>query len=66
MEDNIKYSNEFGKYLIKVGIRSLEYTYGDELLFNNIQYFKDCYDVNLSAYKALLFFSDFLKENKKN
>lgn len=45
----------FEQYLIKVGIRSLEYTLSDEILFKNIDYFRKCYDDNLSEYKALLF-----------
>jgi hypothetical protein len=48
----------FEKYLIMVGIRSHEYTYTDEQLFENIEYFKKCYELNLSPYKALLFLYD--------
>jgi hypothetical protein len=51
----------FKHYLIMVGIRSLEYTYTDEQLFENIKYFKKCYDQHLSVYKALLFLHDYLK-----
>ncbi len=57
--------NSFEKYLIVVGIRSLEYTYSDEILFNNIEYFRKCYEDNLSAYKALLFLYDHLDGSKK-
>jgi hypothetical protein len=52
------------QYLIDVGIRASEY--GDisekerELLKNNVDYFKKCYMKGLSAYKALLFFHDYL------
>lgn len=53
----------FENYLIMVGIRSLEYTYSDDELMDNTEYFKRCYDSNLSAYKALLFLRD-QKENK--
>ena len=49
------------EYLIDVGIRSSEYTYERELLRENAEYFKRCWASNLSAYKALLFFGDFLK-----
>lgn len=45
----------FEEYLLKIGIRSKEYTYNDEELYENIEYFKKCYDDQLSAYKALLF-----------
>lgn len=41
-----------------VGIRSLEYTYSDDELMDNTEYFKKCFDSNLSAYKALLFLRD--------
>lgn len=49
------------KYLIKVGIRSLEFTYTDDIIFDNIDYFKRCKEQGLSEYKALLFFNDYLK-----
>jgi len=51
----------FDQYLIMVGIRSLEYTHSDEAIFANIDYFKRCMNAELSAYKALLFFHDYLK-----
>ncbi len=53
----------FEKYLIVVGIRSIDYTYPDEILFNNIEYFKKCFNNGLSAYKALLFLNDYMKGN---
>jgi hypothetical protein len=46
------------QYLIMVGIRSIEYSYTDEELFNNLEYFKKCHRRGLSAYKALLFLFD--------
>jgi hypothetical protein len=46
------------QYLIMVGIRSIEYEYSDEELFNNLEYFKKCHRRGLSAYKALLFLFD--------
>jgi hypothetical protein len=49
-------------YLINVGIRSAEYTYSDETLFDNIDYFRCCYEKDMSAYKALLFLYDYLEE----
>lgn len=54
----------FEKYLIMVGIRSLEYTYTDDQLFENIEYFRQCHREGLSAYKALLFMNDEFKTIK--
>lgn len=54
------YTGDLGRYLIMVGIRSLEYSYSEEMIFSNIDYFKRCNDLGLSAYKALLFFHDYL------
>ena len=51
----------FHQYLIMVGIRSIEYTYSDDVIFSNIEYFRKCHSQHLSAYKALLFFNDYLK-----
>ena len=42
----------------------ITYLYTEKQIDNNIQYFKDCLDQGLSAYKALLFFSDYLNEKK--
>lgn len=49
-----------------IGIRSLEYTYSDEVLFSqtSINYFRKCYKDGLSAYNALLFLNSHLEENK--
>ena len=55
----------FQQYLIMVGIRSHEYTHSDDVIFANIDYFKRCHSEHLSAYKALLFFNDYLKHEKK-
>jgi len=57
--------DSFEKYLIRVGIRSSEFTLTDKELFDNIDYFKKCYLKELSAYKALLFLIDEL-EKKPN
>ena len=54
------YNNELGKYLIMVGIRSIEYNYTDKQIFDNIEYFDKCRKSGLSAYKALLFLYDYL------
>ena len=53
-------------YLIDVGIRASDHGHEidneeRELLKNNVEYFKKCYESGLSAYKALLFFPDYLK-----
>ena len=48
--------------LINVGIRSSEFTYTPEQLFANIDYFKECYEKHLSAYKALSLLSDHLSK----
>lgn len=55
----------FEAYLIMVGIRSAEYTYTDEELLSNIEYFRECYEEGLSAYKALLFLNDNYVEEKE-
>ena len=57
--------NDFNHYLIMVGIRSLEYTYTDQELFDNVEYFRKCQQKGLSAYKALLFLSDYLNGEVK-
>jgi hypothetical protein len=54
------YTVGLARYLIMVGIRSLEYTYTDEQIFANVEYFDKCRKRGLSAYKALLFFHDYL------
>ena len=52
----------FEKYLIEVGIRSIEFTYSQKKLNENIEYFRFCKKKGLSPYKALLFLTDHLKE----
>lgn len=52
--------DSFEAYLINVGIRSMEYMYADGTLYDNIDYFRKCYEDGLSAYKALLFLGDWL------
>ena len=54
------------QYLIDVGIRACDH--GRELeeserrdYKNNVEYFKKCHEQGLSAYKAVLFFYDYLK-----
>jgi hypothetical protein len=38
----------------------VSYVYSAELVDNNLEYFKDCMSRELSTYKALLFFEDYL------
>lgn len=58
-------SHKFRRYLSEVGVRSLGYTYPDDLITSNLHYFYKCYKHKLSPYKALLFFGDYLKGNYK-
>jgi len=51
----------FNAYLIMVGIRSTEYNYTDEQIFNNIDYFRKCYKAKMSAYAALLFLTQYME-----
>ena len=52
----------FENYLIMIGIRSLEYTYTDEELFENKEFFKKCYDRHIGAYYSLLQLHDYIKD----
>lgn len=38
------------------------YLFSNEEIENNLDYFKKCFDRDLSGYKALLFFKDYLDE----
>ena len=64
--------NSFEEYLIKVGIRSDEFGCSEEEILDNVEYFKKCYEIELSAYKALLFLRDYIngdyvfKENEND
>jgi hypothetical protein len=60
-----KASDKFSKYLINVGVRSSEYNYSDEVIYENIDYFRRCQQAGLSAYKALLFLNDYLEGDYK-
>lgn len=40
----------------------ITYTYSNELVNEHRDYFKRCMDNNLSPYKSLLFFRDYLNE----
>lgn len=57
------YDGDFNKYLIMVGVRSHEFTYEVESrIFDNIDYFRNCFENNLSPYKALVFLHDHINE----
>jgi hypothetical protein len=58
--DDFLVAKTFENYLILVGLRSNEYTYDEETLFNNIEYFRRCQKAGLSPYKALLFLYDYI------
>ena len=53
----------FKQYLINVGIRSCEYSYKDEDLFDNVDYFYRCWKIELSECKALEFLYDYLNND---
>lgn len=53
----------FENYLIMIGVRSLEFDYSDDILFKYKDYYKECYNNNLSAYKALLFLVDYIDDS---
>lgn len=53
----------FEDYLIEVGIRSKEYTYNDEEIYENVDYFRKCYKEELSAYVALLYLDCHINPN---
>ena len=42
------------------------FDYSDEQIDNNAEYFIECKERGLSPYKALLFFYDYLQENKSD
>ena len=45
-----------------VGIRSLEYNFTDEELFEGIELFRKCYEKHVGAYYALLYLNDYIKD----
>ena len=54
----------FERYLISLGERSTDYAYTLDTLYENLNYFKECWNNNLSTYKALEWLSFELdKEN---
>jgi len=53
------------QYLIDIGIRASDNGHEidnkeRELLKDNVEYFMKCHKVGLSAYKALMYFNDYL------
>lgn len=42
----------------------ITYTYSNEVVDNNLDYFEDCMNKGLSAYKALLYFYDYLTNDE--
>lgn len=52
----------FELYLLILGERSTDYSYTPEMLFEHLDYFKNCWENNLSTYKALEMFSFELDE----
>lgn len=52
----------FELYLIILGERSTDYSYTPEMLFEHLDYFKKCWEDNLSCYKSLEMFSFHLDE----
>ena len=50
----------FNRYLVIVGIRIKEFAVYEVDVLHNLDYFKRCFNSGLSAYKALLFFNDYM------
>lgn len=44
-------------YLLITGERSTDYSYTPEMIYEHIEYFRECWKNNLSCYKSLEFFS---------
>lgn len=44
-------------YLLILGERSVDYAYFPEMIYEHIDYFKNCWSNHLSCYKSLEFFS---------
>ena len=58
---------KFSQYMYLLGERlGVDgYDYSNTLIFENLDYFRDCHKSGLSAYKSLTFFPDHL-ETKDN
>lgn len=61
-EDNKIVMKPFELYLLILGEKSVDYSYTPEIIYEHIDYFKKCWESNLSTYKALEFFSFELDE----
>lgn len=61
MENNEWVSWEY--YLLVLGARSIDSAYNLPEIYNNIEYFKNCWQNHISQYKALEFLS-FELDNK--
>ena len=53
-------AKDLQKYLLKVGIRSVEFDYCDDILLNNLQYFKVCCAKGISEYTSLNLLKEYL------
>ena len=51
----------FEEYIEKVK-SNLYCNLSEDEVDNNLEYFKDCYNNNISAYTSLLFFADYLRK----
>lgn len=51
----------FEEYIEKVK-SNLYCNLSEDEIDNNLEYFKDCYNNNISAYTSLLFFADYLRK----
>lgn len=60
-----EYMNSVISQLSSVAIDSdyITYDFNKKVVYNNYSYFKACKDINLSPYKALLFFNDYLNKD---
>ena len=47
----------FELYLLILGERSVDYSFTPEVIYEHLDYFRECWEDNLSCYKALEFFS---------
>jgi hypothetical protein len=56
----------FQEYLLQIGMKSHEFPYSDIVVINNVEYFKSCYDKDISVYNALDDLYKHLQEHKQN
>jgi len=55
----------FENYLIMVGIRSSDYTYTEDQILDNTEYFRGCFDRDISPYYAFLYLNDHIEKKAK-